>query len=49
MCLYDDAIPDPLPKLGLRGPKLFSIRADDEGVSFLALQLFLLFVLRRHI
>ncbi|MCU1265070.1 MAG: hypothetical protein JWM21_1388 [Acidobacteria bacterium] len=29
-CLYDNAVPDPLPELGLRGPELAPVTADDE-------------------
>lgn len=39
-CFYHDAIPHPLPELGLRGPELSPVAADNEGR--LALLLFLL-------
>lgn len=47
--LDDDAIPDPLPKLSLRCPKLLSITANYQRISLLGLYLFLFFILRfRH-
>ena len=46
-CFRYDAFPDPLPKLCLRSPKLFSIAADDQRCSLLLLFL-LVFVFLAH-
>src|SRR2546426_10915851 len=46
--LDDHAFSDPLPKLRLGGPKLFSVAADDQGGLPLLLLFFLVFVRLTH-
>lgn len=41
LCLDDNAVSDPLPKLGLRRPKLLTVMTDNECRSFLFFLLFL--------